>query len=259
MTDKESISGAESQESESPVEYSIDDLAALTKIPSRTIRFYQSKGALQKPGRRGRKAFYTEAHVDRLELIRTLQERGLRIKAIGDLARRIDAGELALDEWLGLEATLHSRWTPDMPQLCSKDDLKALLGDCRHGMIADLIRLGFIERKSDAYLIDSPTLVLTLAKMEEAGIDLEVAKEILAVGRKQLSKLSHTLTTACVRHAGAGFGQSRSAADLGNTFDASRPLVYALVKTLFAQEMENRLRDLAESGRLVWVTSEHPS
>ena len=49
--------------------YTIDQLAAHTGVPSRTIRFYQSRGALPAPVRRGRKAYYGPTHVERLELI----------------------------------------------------------------------------------------------------------------------------------------------------------------------------------------------
>src|ERR1700728_2599145 len=62
--------------------HTIDDLAALTRVPSRTIRFYQAKGVLPRPELRGRVAYYGPAHVQRLELIASLQDRGLRIDAI---------------------------------------------------------------------------------------------------------------------------------------------------------------------------------
>ncbi|MDP6080909.1 MAG: AMP-binding protein, partial [Arenicellales bacterium] len=48
------------------LEYTIDELAAETQVPSRTIRFYQSKKALPAPERRGRKAVYTAEHAERL-------------------------------------------------------------------------------------------------------------------------------------------------------------------------------------------------
>ena len=38
-------------------EHTIDELASLSQVPSRTIRFYQSRGA-PKPVIRGRVAFY---------------------------------------------------------------------------------------------------------------------------------------------------------------------------------------------------------
>jgi MerR HTH family regulatory protein len=58
-------------------EYSIDDLAAKSRVPSRTIRFYQSKQLLPKPTLRGRVAVYSDAHLERLKLVEELQDRGL--------------------------------------------------------------------------------------------------------------------------------------------------------------------------------------
>src|SRR5207302_4738297 len=80
-------------------EYTIDQLATLTRVPSRTIRFYQSKGALPSPRIRGRVAYYGPDHIERLKLIGSLQDRGLRIRAIRDLLVQADKGELALNEW----------------------------------------------------------------------------------------------------------------------------------------------------------------
>ena len=54
--------------------YTIDELSAHTGVPSRTIRFYQSSGALQKPAKRGRIAYYGPEHVERLALIGQLQD-----------------------------------------------------------------------------------------------------------------------------------------------------------------------------------------
>ena len=79
-----------------PTGYTIDELASAARVPSRTIRFYQSRGALMAPEIRGRVAFYGAPHVERLKLIAQLQDRGLRIDAIGDLLASIDRGEMDL-------------------------------------------------------------------------------------------------------------------------------------------------------------------
>ena len=50
-------------ETDGTTTFTIDELAALTKVPSRTIRFYQARGILDRPERVGRKAVYTRAHV----------------------------------------------------------------------------------------------------------------------------------------------------------------------------------------------------
>jgi DNA-binding transcriptional MerR regulator len=81
-----------------PTEYTIDELATATRVPSRTIRFYQSEGALPKPTIKGRVAYYGPAHVERLAQITALQDRGLQIKAIRDVLTRAERGEFSLQE-----------------------------------------------------------------------------------------------------------------------------------------------------------------
>jgi MerR HTH family regulatory protein len=49
-------------------ELTIDELAADSRIPSRTIRFYQQKGVLLPPVIKGRVAYYGPRHKERLEL-----------------------------------------------------------------------------------------------------------------------------------------------------------------------------------------------
>jgi DNA-binding transcriptional MerR regulator len=242
-------------EAEEPVEYSVDELAALTRVPSRTIRFYQSKGALHKPTIRGRKAVYDPSHVERLGLIGKLQERGLRIKAIRDLVQRIDAGELSVDEWLGLEDKLGAQWVVDRPKLMERAELDKLLGDRRAHAVADLVAMGFIERQGDRFLVGSPSLVTTVLDMESAGIDLDVAKSTVDMSRKALAKLAYAMSRQYVKRAGSGFGRSTSATDLSEAFDAARPVGQTLVNTIFGQEMERVLRELAESGELAGIAN----
>ena len=235
------------------VEYTIDQLAAETGVPSRTIRFYQSKGALPSPEIRGRKAIYSQAHVERLELIGTLQERGLRIRAIRDLVARIDSGELALDEWLGLQDKLHRPWAEDQPRLFTRAELRELAG--RKHVVADLARLGLVTESGDRFLAESPAMLTLLLKMEKAGIDLDVAKGAADLARKNLAKTASQLGYHYTKHAGKGFGRSASAADLTEAFDALPALTRELVELTFGQEMERTLRELISSGQVAKLTS----
>ena len=99
----------------------IDELAAASRVPSRTIRFYQSRGALMHPEIRGRVAYYGKQHVERLKLIAQLQDRGLRIDAIGDLMKRIDRGEVDLAEWLGVEEQVQAPWALDQARTVTEE------------------------------------------------------------------------------------------------------------------------------------------
>lgn len=54
--------------------YNIDELAHLSGIPSRTIRFYNTQGLLPAPIMRGRVAFYDQEHLLVLRIIKDLKE-----------------------------------------------------------------------------------------------------------------------------------------------------------------------------------------
>lgn len=64
------------------MEYEVSDLAGAAGVSVDTIRFYQTGGLLPLPGKAGRKAVYTDEHLDRLRLIRSMASKGLSLKAI---------------------------------------------------------------------------------------------------------------------------------------------------------------------------------
>ena len=63
----------------------MDELAARASVSVDTIRYYQGRGLLPAPTRRGRIAHYGQEHLERLERIRSLQGQGLSLAAIGRL------------------------------------------------------------------------------------------------------------------------------------------------------------------------------
>ncbi|HMJ52285.1 MAG TPA: MerR family transcriptional regulator [Polyangiaceae bacterium] len=230
-----------------PPQYTIDDLATASHVPSRTIRFYQSRGALMPPEIRGRVAYYGKPHIERLELIAQLQDRGLRIDAIRDLLSSIDRGELDLAEWLGVEQQLQASWADDQPKTVTEEELYRLAGSRRAGLLGELLRVGVIERHGDVYLLHSPALLTLALKLESVGIDLETAKEAAAIIRKHMRRTVDDLVDLFMKRAGKGLIESKDASAL---FQALRPSGMEAVRILFGREMERALRKLLESGKL---------
>jgi hypothetical protein len=230
-------------------ELTIDDLAAKSGVPSRTIRFYQSKGALPKPEIRGRVAFYGAEHVERLRLIEELQDRGLQIKAICDLVGRIDKGELVLGEWLGLDAQLREPWAHDAPRVVTEVELRELAGSKRPGAVAALLRVKLVERRGDAFVVKSPALLQTAMRLEAAGVDIETAAGGAAILRKHLQRAASDLADYFFDHAVEGFGRDATATSMRDVFEALRPTGLEAVRLIFGQEMGRVLRKLVESGK----------
>jgi len=67
--------------------YSLDELAALTGLPRRTVRYYVQLGLVDRPIGETRAARYTSAHLDQLLSVQKYAKAGLALERIRDLLR----------------------------------------------------------------------------------------------------------------------------------------------------------------------------
>jgi DNA-binding transcriptional MerR regulator len=246
------MAAGQSGDTASPHEYTIDELAALARVPSRTIRFYQSRGALMPPELRGRVAYYGPAHVERLKLIARLQDRGLRMDAIRDVVTSIDRGELDLAELLGIEQQVQTPWANDSARTVNEAELLEMLGTERPGLIADLVRAELVERRGEVYLVPSPALLQVTMKLDAVGIDLDTAVAAGDIVRKHVARAVADLVSLFLKRAGEGHLQVREPTKL---FQALRPTGFEAVRVIFGREMERAMRKLVESGELAKLPS----
>lgn len=65
--------------------FSIDELAALTELPRRTVRFYIQQGLVDRPIGEKRAAYYTTSHLEQLLTIRKWQQAGLSLERIREI------------------------------------------------------------------------------------------------------------------------------------------------------------------------------
>jgi DNA-binding transcriptional MerR regulator len=209
-----------------PTEYTIDELATATRVPSRTIRFYQSEGALPKPTIKGRVAYYGPAHVERLAQITALQDRGLQIKAIRDVLTRAERGEFSLQEWLGSHDQLSSPWASDRPKVMTED-----------------------ERRGDAYLVESPSLLGLALRLDAVGMPLHTVEGAFRILGKQLGRLADDLAAYFIKNADA-LGD-----DLDKAYGELRPVSMEAVRVVFAREMDRTLRKTTESAAAAFTRS----
>ena len=73
-----------------PLDYGLADLAALSDVSVRTIRFYLAQGLLPSPGREGPQTRYPESTLHRLQLIRQLQRGHLPLAEIRNRIAGLD-------------------------------------------------------------------------------------------------------------------------------------------------------------------------
>lgn len=79
------------------VDLTVEELAARVGVPTSTVRMYQSKGLLHAPRRVGRTARYDSSHLQRLELVQRLQERGFSLASITELLTAREQGATVAD------------------------------------------------------------------------------------------------------------------------------------------------------------------
>ena len=238
----------ESPDGPSVDDLSVDQLAAASGVPSRTIRLYQTKGVLDAPERRGRKAFYGPAHLERLRLIGELQDRGLQLSAIRELLRE---GTGDVREWLGLGDALGQPFADDHPRVLDADEVTALLDGRRSGTLAELVRAGLLDRQGDRYLAPSPGLLHTALALQEAGVDIATSSGAAAIIRKRLAQASSELVDYLSARVGDGFGRDAGADSIAAAFEGVRTAGGEATRLIFADEVEKAVAKLVTAGGLI--------
>ena len=70
---------------DTPGHLSLDDLASLTGVTPRTVRFYIQQGLVSRPEGAKRGAFYLQRHVEQLLMIRRWTDAGLSLDRVREL------------------------------------------------------------------------------------------------------------------------------------------------------------------------------
>ena len=74
--------------------FTLEEIAALSELPRRTVRYYIQAGLVDRPQGIGKGAFYTQQHVEQLLLVRKWQLAGLSLERIGEVLKQQTSGPL---------------------------------------------------------------------------------------------------------------------------------------------------------------------
>ena len=170
-------------------ELSIDELAAESGVPSRTIREYQTIGVLPPPERRGRMGVYRSGHLRRLQLIADLQRRGYSLAGIKDLLEAWSGGS-DLTDVLGLapDDLVHLD-EPGAP--ATLDQLTVALPDLVPGRLTDVLAVGLVDVCGpDRYCIPSPSLLQLTVEMLAAGYEPDRVLGLLSTVERATTEIA---------------------------------------------------------------------
>ena len=226
-------------------EYRIGDLARAAGITVRTVRYYQERKLLPPPRRAGRVGWYSETHLARLRIIGVLLNRGHTLGGAGELLSAWEQG-YDLATLLGIEQAMTASWSDDAAVPVTVAGVSALLQDqLTAEVLAEAIRLGYIEVDGDRVIRISPRLLETTTALVREGIPLPA---ILAAGRELqagLDKMASLLVDLVIGNVlGRSGGPPRpdEVARLADTIERLRPVARTVIDTEFARAMDRRAR-----------------
>lgn len=122
----------------------IDELSVRAGTTVRTTRYYASLGLIPPPERRGRVAYYGDAHLARLEMVRALQDHGFTLQAVERYLSSLPV-EATTDE-LALQRTMLTSWTTATPEAMTRRQLEKRAGRVlRDDEIETLLAVGAVS------------------------------------------------------------------------------------------------------------------
>ncbi|MCX5041820.1 MerR family transcriptional regulator [Aldersonia sp. NBC_00410] len=231
---------------DAPREMRIDDLARAAGVSVRNVRVYQERGLLPPPRRTGRTAWYSEAHLARLDLIGRMLDRGYTFAAIGELLTAARYG-MRVEDVLA-RANLDAPGTPaDVPVTLHPAELADLLGAEN---LAAAIAAGLCVPVGDGYRVASARLIEATRILTEAGVTPGALIEQAAAVRHNLRDVAQRfvglITDPYLAAAPLEVDEqavSRLAEELS---DKARKVTADAVSALLAEAMEEAISESLE-------------
>jgi DNA-binding transcriptional MerR regulator len=178
-------------------EFTVDELASRAQMTVRNVRAYASRGLIDAPRLAGRTGYYNREHLQRLQLIRQLLERGFTLAAIERAVQNTPHN--AAGHTLDLMTIL------DLPEegdaeVMPREDLAALAGVERDdALIESLVGLGLVEKlEGDRVRLVDPAVVRAGANAVLLGLAPETVISLFPVLESHLRSITDTFVQEVV-------------------------------------------------------------
>lgn len=179
-------------------ELTVDELAARAHMTVRNVRAYASRGLIDAPRLEGRTGYYSLKHLQRLQLIRQLLDRGYTLAAVEKAVQ--GAPGTAAGHALDLIELLDLPADDGIDEIMSRDDLAALAGVPRgDGLIDAMEKFGlvaWIEGDHEHVHLLQPTVVRTGAAAVAMGLSPETVIALFPLLQARLNDIANAFVHA---------------------------------------------------------------
>ncbi|MGN6721083.1 MAG: MerR family transcriptional regulator [Marmoricola sp.] len=161
--------------------WTIDELAMRVGMTVRTTRYYASLGLLPAPERRGRIAYYDDRHRIRLEIIRTMQERGFSLAGIEQQLSQLRDDTSLAD--LEVRRSMLNSWAPSPTEVLDREGLHVRAGRVLTDPELDELRaLGAVRAEGPGTYVVMPTFDVSVAllDLDVSPATIRAAADIIA-------------------------------------------------------------------------------
>jgi DNA-binding transcriptional MerR regulator len=223
-------------------DYLLTELSELTGVPPRTIRYYQAKGLLPRPSRRGNRAVYSEEHLNLLKSVGELQAEGLRLQTIRSMLNGdVDSGASMVD-LLGPNLS-GSAWLRTSARTLDEGELADLLGDAYPESVSDLVKFGYLERRTGpggrgAWFAPSVPQLRGALELQKVGTDIELSAWSADLMRRRFRALCEEFAVKWISEAGDHFAGSGTQEEFEQNLEIIRAVTWQSAAHVMAEEIE---------------------
>ncbi|GAA5068836.1 MerR family transcriptional regulator [Nocardia callitridis] len=229
-------------------EYRIDDLARAAGTTTRNVRAYQERGLLPPPvGKDGRASIYGDGHLERLQLIDALLQRGFTTAHIADFITSWETGK-DLTEVLGLQHAVTASWGEDETFEVPRELVGTILGTDSDELVQRLREMNLVRLEGDTVVFTETQLLTSFAELHEYGLELGTLIDIHAEVADRVDEIAQIMITAAKQHIvderGPGWlpDTSDEIAETTTMLNRMRELAVTSVQAALARSLDETLR-----------------
>jgi DNA-binding transcriptional MerR regulator len=213
----------------------IDDLARRAGLPVRTLREYHTMRVLPPPRRQGRVGLYDAGHVQRLELVARLQQRGYSLAGIRDLLDAWDSGT-ELPALLGVDRGPVA--LDEAPMRLTRDELFSRLAGLDGVTLRRAQETGLVKSDGPShFLVRSPALIDLAAGGVHLGLRLDEMLDIIGELIAGLDATAAAFATSFVERVWQPVSSSDGARELPGFLARGRVLLLQGVASMLADRL----------------------